>query len=333
MIRNLFLAVIVVLAISGGPAGAAFIGVTDDPLTIGGGARPIGMGRAFGAVADDADAIFINPAGLATMKRPQAMAMFTSLLGGDVYYTEVCAAIPTSYGAVGVGYISTGVNQIQTIVNSVEVITDYYDSVLAFNYSSGLARFFRYADNVFVGSNFKIFNRGFTGGYSQASTGFSADFGIKYIVSPYLNFGLTNNNFLPFSLGAGLRSTGGLEEALAAQTKLSAAVKPVPFDGRLLLTSDLNLPAQSGRPVTQHFGCEWKATPNLALRAGLDQGLDSAAPGKASWNPTFGTSFSYAGFRMDYALHPYYNDPALATSYFSFSYAGEPWLALEGRVE
>jgi len=324
---------VVAILLAGNSAWATFIGVTDDPLTIGGGARPIGMGRAFGAVADDADAIFINPAGLATMKRPQAMSMFTSLLGGDVYYTEVCGAIPTSFGAIGVGYISTGVNQIETTINLQPVITDYYDSVLAFNYSSGLSRFFRYADNVFLGLNLKIFNRGFTGGLNDASSGFSADFGIKYIISPYLNFGLTNNNFLPFSLGAGLRSTGGLEEALAAQTRLAAAVKPAPFDGKLLLTSDIYLPAQSSRPITQHYGCEWKATPNVSLRMGMDQGLDIAGPGKTSWNPTFGTSLYYAGFRMDYALHPYYNDPSLATSYFSFSYTGDPWLALEGRVE
>jgi hypothetical protein len=307
--------------------------VVSDPLTVGGGARPIGMGRAFGAVADDADAIFINPAGLGQMKRPQATAMFTNLLGGDVYYSEFCGAIPSVFGSFGVGYITTGVNQIPTLVGSQEVLTDYYDSVLAFNYSSGLSRFFQYADNVFMGCNLKLFNRGFTGGLNQTSSGFSADFGLKYIVSPYLNLALVRQNFVPFSLGAGLHSTGGLTEALASSTNLSLAAKPVPFNGALLLTADVDLPAQSGRPVTSHLGSEWKATPNVSLRAGLDQSLDSAAPSGASWNPTFGTSFSYGGFRMDYAFHPYYNDPALATTYFSLAYTGEPWLALKGRVE
>ena len=326
-------AIFLALILLAGAAGADLIGLTDDPLTIGGGARPLGMGRAFAAVADDADAIFINPGGLALMKRPQALAMSTNLLAGDVYYSEFCGAVPSVFGSVGIGYITTGVNRISTLAGSTEVFTDYYDSVLAFSYASGLARFVQYADNVFVGLNLKLFNRGFTGGLNQTSSGFSSDFGLKYIVSPYLNLALVRQNFIPFSLGAGLHSSGGLEEALAGETRLALAAKPVPFDGKLLLAADLDLPAQSGQPATGHLGGEWKVSPNLALRLGLDQSLDSDTPGGTGWNPTFGTSFNYGGFRMDYAFHPYYNDPALATTYFSLSYTGEPWLALKGRVE
>lgn len=322
-----------IFIISVAAARADIIGVTDDPLVIGGGARPLGMGRAFGALASDADAIFINPAGAASLKEPQAMAMFTNLLGGTVYYSEYCGALPAQFGSIGIGYISTGINQISTIVNSVEVLTDYYDSVLAFNYASALSRFFRYGDNVMVGLNLKVFSRGFTGGLNQSSSGFSSDFGIKYVASPYLNFGLVRQNFLPVSLGAGIHSSGGAEEAVAGETKLAVAVKPVPFDGTLALTGDLDIPAQSGDPTTAHFGAEWKTNPSLYLRCGLDQSVDSAAPGGASWNPTIGTSLFYAGFRMDYAYHPYYNDPALAVSYLSFSYSGEPWLALKGRTD
>lgn len=289
------------------------------------------MGRAFAALAGDADAVFINPAGAALLKEPQAMAMFTNLLGGAVYYSEYCAALPATFGSVGIGYITTGVNGIAS--GSPEVLTDYYDSVLAFNYASGLSRFFQYGDNVMVGLNFKVFSRGFTGAVNQSSSGFSSDFGIKYVASPYLNFGLVRQNFVPVSLGAGISSGSGAQEALAGETKLAVAVKPLPFDGALALAADLNIPSQSGDPTTAHFGAEWKTSPNLFLRCGLDQSVDSAAPGGASWNPTLGTSLLYAGFRMDYAYHPYYNDPALAVSYLSFSYSGEPWLALKGRTD
>jgi hypothetical protein len=323
-----------VLLFLGSAAWAAPIAVTDDPLVIGGGARPLGMGRAFVAVADDSDAVFINPAGNGSTKTPQAMAMFTNLLGGDVYYTELCGAVPANFGMVGIGYISTGVNKIPSQVGSSEVYTDYYDSVLAINYSSALGRFFRYSQNVLVGINLKIFSRGFTGYYTEASSGFSSDIGLKYLLTPYLYFGLVRQNFIPISLGAGIRTGGGgVEEALAGVTKFGAAVKPKPLDGKLLLTADVDIPAQSTRPLTGHLGCEWKISPNVTVRGGADQSQDTSVASHASWNYTLGTSLSFGGFRMDYAYHPYYNDPELATSYFSFSYTGEPWFALKGRAE
>lgn len=315
--------------VGAGAAPAAVIGVTDDPLTIGGGARPLGMGRAFGALASDSDAVFINPAGAASLKQPQAMAMFTSLLAGTVYYSEYCGAVPSDFGSVGVGFITTGVNG---VITGGSLETDYYDSVLAFNYASPLSRFFRYGENVNVGINFKIFSRGFSGGINQSSSGFSSDLGIKYVASPYLNFGLVRQNFIPVSLGSGIQTSGGLE-ALAGETKACVAVKPVQYDGSLVLAGDFIIPAISSDPTTAHFGAEWRATPEFYLRGGLDQSLDAASPTGTSWNPTVGTSIQYAGFRLDYAYHPYYNDPALAVSYVSISYTGEPWVTLKGRTD
>ena len=111
VIRIYFIGILVLLAFSFfsvNSALAAVIGTTNDAMTIGGGARPIGMGRAFTALADDA-----NPAGLAALKGPQAMAMYTNLLG-EVYYDEFSGAVPTPYGTFGLGYITTGVTGIQT---------------------------------------------------------------------------------------------------------------------------------------------------------------------------------------------------------------------------
>ncbi|OGC03726.1 hypothetical protein A2276_07710 [candidate division WOR-1 bacterium RIFOXYA12_FULL_43_27] len=94
----------------------ALVGITDDAMTIGGGARPIGMGRAFVAVVEDADAPFINPAGIAGIKGPSAMAMYTNLLD-EIYYREYSGVVPAVFGTVGAGFISTGVTGIPTIVN------------------------------------------------------------------------------------------------------------------------------------------------------------------------------------------------------------------------
>ena len=288
------------------------------------------MGRAFTAVADDVDAVFINPAGIAGLKGPAAMAMFTNLLG-EIYYSEYCGAIPSHFGTVGLGYITTGVNQIPTKNEQGNIVfTDYYDSLFLLSYSSPLSRYFGYGRNIFVGLNYKIFNRGYSGGVNLFASGQSADFGVKFVFSPYLNFGISRTNILPVSLGGILRFSSGIEESLTGQTKIGLAAKPVAFNGDLLLAFDAKIPAQSTRPVTANLGVEYKIGSAIALRTGLDQSVDTTNTSKTSWNPTFGISLGVRGFRVDYAYHPYYNDPELATNFISLSYVGEPWLALKG---
>jgi len=306
---------------------AAIIGSTDDAMTIGGGARPIGMGRAHTAIVEDADAPFINPAGLASLKGPSAMMMYTNLLG-TVYYSEYCGAVPLSNGTVGVGYITTGVNNIPTT----PVPSDYYDSLVTLTYAAPVALFADYGNNVFVGGNFKLFNRGYTGGITSFETGMSADLGIKVALSPNLNFGLCRQNILPVSMGGVLRLSGGAEETVAGIYKVGFAIKPVPWP-KLLIALDEDIPAQTGRPPLSHIGFEWKENQYLTIRAGADQSLDPATATLASWNPSYGVSLGFKGLRIDYAYHAYYNDPSLANTYVSLSYIGEPWFAMKGRVQ
>ena len=327
--RLLALALII---LSTAPVVAQVVGSTDDAMTIGGGARPIGMARAFTAIADDADAPFINPAGLGSLKGPTAMAMYTNLLG-EIYYNEFSGAVPTPNGTFGLGYITTGISGIPTNDNQGHVVmSDYYDSLMTLTYAAPLANFFNYGKNVFVGANYKIFNSGYSGGLNQFATGTSADLGVKLVVNPHLAFGLNRQNFLPVSMGGVIRLSSGAEESLASITKIGAAIKPVPWP-KLLIALDADLPAETGRPVTEHLGVEWKENQYITLRGGLDQSVDPGAVGQTSWNPAFGTSISYAGFRVDYAYHPYYNDASLATTYVSLSYVGPSWYALKGTVQ
>jgi len=325
MKKILISAYCLMLAVS---AQAVSTGPTDDAMTVGGGARPIGMGRAFLAISDDCDAQFINPAGLASLKGPQAMSMFTNLIQ-DVYYMEYSGAVPTPYGTVGAGYITTGVTGIP---ESGGGTSDYYDSLLAFSYSTSIGRFAQYGKNVFVGLNFKIFNRGFTGVTNQFGTGYGADLGLKMIVNPNLSFAFCRQNILPVSMGGGIKYGTGVEEYMAGLYKVGAAIRPAPLP-KLTTAIDLDLPAMTGRPPTGHLGFEWKENKYLSVRAGMDQSVDAASESLAAWNPTFGASLTYGGFRVDYAYHPYYNYPELANTYVSFSYIGEPWFAMKGTVE
>ena len=325
-------AIIMAWSLALSASAADVVGSTDDPMMVGGGARPLGMGRAYTAVVDDADAMFINPGGLANMKGPQAMSMFTNLLG-DVYYTEFSGAIPFPFGTVGAGYISTGVNNIPTTGG---LDADYYDSMLVLSYATPLGRYFSYYNNVFVGVNAKFYSRGFSGSINQYATGTSADVGVKYIFDQHTSIGICRQNFLPVSFGGKLdinTDSGTVTESIAGMTKVGVVHRPEAFDQNLLLCLDADLPAYSGRPVTLHAGTEWKMSKFFAIRGGLDQSIDPGNAEQTIVNPTYGVSFGYSGFRVDYAYHPYYNDPSLATTYVSLSYQSEPWFAMKGTVE
>ena len=321
--------IFLLLAFTGYNTGVLAAGSTDDATIIGGGARPLGMGKAFVAIADDADAIFINPSGIAGIKSPQAMSMFTNLLN-EVYYMEFSGAVPAPMGALGVGYIATGTNGI--LIGSPEVSTNYYDTLLAFSYSSPLARFTQYGRNIFLGTDIKLYSRGYSGGINQQATGISADIGLKFIYNPYLSFGICRQNIMPVALGGKIQwHPSGAEENLAGIDKVGIAIKPINFDKKVTLAYDVDLPAYGTRPVTMHFGGEWQMHEALCLRGGLDQNLDSSTQTKVSWNPTFGLSLEIKNFRLDYAYHGYYNDPSLATNYISISLRGEQGDILRGR--
>ena len=331
-INNYYLVLIFLLLLQPAFPGYAVTGTTNDPLLIGGGARPLGMGRAFVAIVDDSDAPLINPAGIATIKSPQLLTMFTNLLG-EVYYAEITGAVPSANGTFAAAYVTTGVNHVLTPIDSTLVYTDYYDNTLILSYSSPLARFFDYGRNLWFGANLKTFSRGFTGGTYATASGWSADFGLKLVVNPYFSLGFNRQNLVPVNLGNVIKWSTGAEDAIAGIYKFGAAIRPKPFARRLLLALDLDLPAQSGRPTTMHAGGEYQINNNFIVRSGLDQSVDAASPNSASWNPTAGISVALGGFRLDYTFHDYTNDPSLATSYVSLSVQAEPGRVLEGGAD
>src|SRR5438045_4142227 len=72
---------------SAGSSGAAF-------LKIGAGARPAGLGQAYTAIADDANAIYWNTAGLSTIRKNEFVAMRAELFQ-DLRYHYFAFVHPT----------------------------------------------------------------------------------------------------------------------------------------------------------------------------------------------------------------------------------------------
>lgn len=80
------------LVLAAGPARAA---ETASFLTIGAGARALAMGGAFTALADDSNAVYWNPAGLASVERREVSASHAELADG-VRHDFAAYAHPTA---------------------------------------------------------------------------------------------------------------------------------------------------------------------------------------------------------------------------------------------
>lgn len=112
---NLLLITIVSIAFSSNLASAAFsekdIGTTSGQvLKLGGGARPAGMGEAFVGIADDANAVYWNPAGLNQLERTSVSVMH-AVWFEDISYDWVSYAYPFANGGafgLGVQYLNYG---------------------------------------------------------------------------------------------------------------------------------------------------------------------------------------------------------------------------------
>ena len=284
---------------------------TEDLMKIGVGARPMGMGKAFVAVADDGDSIFINPAGLAGMKNWEFTSMYVNMLEGDVPYTVLSGSIPLKNGNnLGLGLIATGTSNIPSPGPQSISYFDYYDRLFFLSLAGNMKK------NVQLGGNLKLFSKGFTGGDNNTGFGIDADLGIKYFHNDWLTFGANLQNLAPFPLM--WRSSAA--DDIPAIIKLGTAAKVL--QKKLTLALDVDYPAGRNIPSVFHLGAEWPATEIFSLRVGADQIVSAA--NNVSTNPTAGIGLNFQGFRLDYAYHPYQESDMDIAQYVSFSYSPPP---------
>ena len=324
-------------------------GAIADPSEIGVGARPLGMGKAFVAVADDGSAIYINPSGLGGFKTWKFTSMSGSILQ-DVNYVVLGAAAPFQFGTLGLGYINVGVPDIPLTTLTGAGTPEFtgrsanYNAGLFFlSYGSQLDRFVPYeiAKNINVGANAKFFLQGFTGGGASlegaSGSGFDMDLGMEYKFSKWGTFGLNYMNCLNRSMGGKFvwPAREGrdeiIEEAIPDLLKVGVSAKVWgkeglnnPNDQDLVLALDTDISPSLPRPSVWHVGIEWWPVRSLALRAGLDQKPTATISGVGvASDLTVGVGIKLAGYTFDYAYHPYGDLAENVSHYFSIGYVGE----------
>lgn len=247
---------------------------------IGAGARPLAMGGAFVGVADDENALFYNPAGLAYLQR----------VGLTSFYSTQYEVI--TYGAFGIAGPGAGLGGLYLSSTGIPGAGDQSEILGDFDYTN-LAGVFGAAGSlgpVAVGvrgkylavtSATRLENRLET----VTGSGFSGDVAALVDVGP-LRLGVLVENLL----GQPIRYSTGTSEAWERRIRAGFGLRA----GPLLLAADLdNLSAE---PRYYHAGGELRFGP-LALRAGITGSASSGAGRDLS----AGVGVRLAMLQLDYA--------------------------------
>ena len=302
------------ICISLAGAGFAF-----DLTEIGVGARPLGMGKAFNAVADDGSAIFMNPAGLAGVERFNVLSMSGNLIN-EVPYMLLGGSWRTQYGVFGLGYVGASVGDIKetVLINGTPEVTgnkaSYGNTTLLLSYGND-AKDVNYVNKIAfltdrgtkVGANLKIVSYGFSGGASfegGSGSGFDLDLGTIIPVNDNLTGSFSIKNIIPGN---------NLKNDELPMSLIGGVAYTIP-DRNLLTAADMEIASYGG--LLFHLGAEWNPTPPLFLRGGLDQKPDG-------FNLALGVGTKFRGFTFDYAYHTYAELAGFTTHYFSIGYIAE----------
>ncbi len=298
-------------------------GLISDPMTIGVGARPLGMGKAYVGVAEDAEAIFSNPAGIATITNPKLTSMYTSLMG-EVGYMVVGGAYPINdKSAVGVGIVNSSISDITlTSTTGASTGTGSWNNSVIFlsygTYANALPMLKNLDRDVLLGANLKYISSGGSGSTSvsnASASGMSADLAMLVPVTDYMNVGLNYQNAL-----GGQISRSGSTDNVTPTLKLGTQVCLIGREGKAYnphanrkLYANIDYDINSNdRPSASHLGLEFWPSTNLALRVGSDNS-----------ELTAGLGLRFTGIEFNYAYHPYNGISENTTHFFSLGYLGE----------
>lgn len=256
------------------------------------GARPLGLGETFVAIADDGNAAYWNPAGLPTMRRMEINSMYANLYnipGMKNAYLSFVYPITNRY-VIGSSYFHFGYGD--------EELEYWRDMV---NVSFGARAY----QNLFLGMNLKyLFTNASQDNFSEGrADGFGFDLGALYCLQlapgqflRQINFGLMTYDVAGTSVT--YSDTHKSDEILPQNIRLGLTF--FPKEQISLKWFSLN-DALLAMDIDDrfHVGAEAWLFENLAIRAGLQKDLHTDEAATYSFGGSL--KFPYLSVQMDYA--------------------------------
>ncbi len=230
-----------------GTSGATFLRLEQ-------GARPVGMGGAFVAVADDGNSLWWNPAGL-------ARASYKEIAAGHVKYFD---NITSEFGAIVLPLSPTlgtlGASFTYLNIPGLDAFTAAGATagrITANGFSGGLGYGRKILPQLSVGVNLKIVGQTL---HTQQTRGFASDLGIQFRQS---GIGV---GFCVQNLGPEIKLDAGGSEPLPQTLRGGISYSP---NGRLTFAVDEE--KASDGELKFHAGTEFKASPAFTIRGGYEQ--------------------------------------------------------------
>lgn len=283
-------------------------------LSLGVGARPLGMGGAFVSISDDPSGIFWNPAGIASASSREVLFMHAATFGNLVKYDYIAAVFPHKVllrkkANLGLGLIRLGIDDIpytnETLIDlngngklDPEDRLDYTkvkkvsDSEWAFFFS--YSHLFR--QNILIGGNGKVVYK--TIG-SNSAYGLGVDIGILYHQSSLLSFGANLQDATTTFLSWNTGTTEIILPTLKTGFSLNKEIEKL--YSLLSLSVDADFRFEGRKIASQysygkisadtHLGAELIYKKTISVRLGSDIGKFSTGGG-----------IIYKRFRVDYAF-------------------------------
>lgn len=226
-----------------------------------GGVRPMGMGGAFVALADDTSAIMFNPAGLAQMEKAEFAAAYDKLyagLGDD------------NLGRGLISYVYPSQLHGAFAVNAILLHAPLYkETTVTFGYGRAIGRMYLGLNAKglfasFVENEYTQIDPLFSGGTSV--NGVALDLGMLCKLTDSLSFGLAalNVNQPNMALGENAESKVPFTLQTGIALKLGSTIPTIDLTYR-------NKKLRDEQDINLHLGMEsWLAGGSMALRAGVN---------------------------------------------------------------
>lgn len=282
-------------------------------LSSGAGARALGLGGSFTALANDVTAVYWNPAGLSQLNYPEASLMHAQRFAGIIKYNFAAFAMPSGErSSLGFGIIRLGIDDIiKTKLPRPDLrLGDVYEDdgrqfrntpVEDYTFSNAEYGFFfswakQKSERFSYGASVKLLYKSFD---ENTAYGLGFDAAAQYHANQHLIFGVNLQDVSTTILAWDT----GLKELIVPTLKLGFATpfEPKFLPGKMMPLVDLDVRFEGREFASQismgaasvdfHFGLEYFLFERIAARIGSDVG-----------NFTAGAGIRFNKFNLDYAF-------------------------------